>query len=66
MNIEKKEVSMSNKKKNVFLSDLILRPTFDSNFFIGRERLKKQKGFIDFKVLILIALLILIFLIFLL
>ncbi len=66
MNIEKKEVSMNNKKTNVSLSDLILKPTADSIFFIGRERLKKQKGFIDFKVLILIALLILIFLIFLL
>ena len=62
MNIEKKEVSMNNKKKNVSLSDLILRPTVDSYFFIGRERLKKQKGFIGFKVLILIALLILILL----
>jgi len=53
---------MNNRKKNVSLSDLILSPTVDSNFFIGRERLKKQKGFIGFKVLILIALLILIFL----
>jgi hypothetical protein len=57
---------MNNKKKNVSLSNLILRPTIDSIFFIGGKRLKKQKGFIDFKVLILIALLILIFLIFLL
>ncbi len=57
---------MNNKKKNISLTDLILRSTVDSIFFIGWERLKKQKGFIDFKVLILIALLILIFLIFLL
>ncbi len=53
---------MNNKKKNVSLSDLILRSTADSNFFIGGERLKKQKGFIDFKVLILIAVLILVLL----
>ena len=53
---------MNNKKKNISLSDLILSLTVDSNFFIGRERLKKQKGFIGFKVLILIALLVLILL----
>jgi len=55
---------MSNKKKNISVSDFILRPTVDSIFFIGRQRLKKQKGCIDFKVLILIAVLILILLIF--
>jgi len=60
MNIEKKEVSMNNKKKNVSPPALIPGRTVDSVFFIGRERLKKQKGFIDFKVLILIAVLILI------
>jgi len=57
---------MKNKKKNDSLSDFIFRPTVDSIFFIGWQRLKKQEGFIDFKVLILIALLILILLIFLL
>jgi len=62
MNIEKKEVNMNNKKKNVSLANLILGCTVDSNFFIGRERLKKQKGFIDLKLLILIAVLILILL----
>jgi len=55
---------MNNKKKNVSLSNLILRPTVDSIFFVGWERLKKQKGFINLKVLILIAVLILILLIF--
>lgn len=62
MNIEKKEVSMNNKKKNVSLTGLILRSTVDSFFFIGEEQLKKQKGFIGFKVLILIAVLVLILL----
>jgi hypothetical protein len=34
MNIEKKEVSMNNKKKNVSLTDLILRSTVDSFFLL--------------------------------
>ncbi len=62
MNIEKKEINMNNKKKNVSLSNLILRSTVDSLYFIGGERLKKQKGFINLKLLILIAVLILILL----
>jgi hypothetical protein len=62
MNIEKKEVSMNNKKKNVSLPELILKPIVGSIFFIGRERMKKQKGFIDLRLLILIAVLILILL----
>jgi hypothetical protein len=53
---------MNKKKKNVSLQDLILRPPVDSIFFVGWERLKKQKGFIDFRILILIAVLILILL----
>ncbi len=34
MNIEKKEVSMNNKKKNVSLTGLILRSTVDSFFLL--------------------------------
>ncbi len=62
MNIETKEVNMNNKKKNVSISNLMSRFTIDSIYFIGGERLKKQKGFINLKLLILIAVLILILL----
>jgi hypothetical protein len=55
---------MNNEKKNVSLSVPILRRCVDPILFIGRQRLKKQEGSIDFKVLIFIALLILILLIF--
>jgi hypothetical protein len=55
---------MNDKKKNVSPSVPILRQSVNSIFFIGRQGLKKQEGFIGFKVLIFIALLILILLIF--
>jgi hypothetical protein len=55
---------MNDKNKDVSPSGLILRQSVNSICFIGRQRLKKQEGFIDFKVLIFIALLILILLIF--
>jgi hypothetical protein len=53
---------MNNKKKSDSLPALILKPTVDSIFFMGREIMKKRKGFIGFKVLILIVVLILILL----
>ncbi len=53
---------MNNKKRDFSVLGLILRPTVDSGIFIGQARLKNRKGFIDFKVLILIAVLILILL----
>jgi hypothetical protein len=53
---------MNNKKKSDSLPGLILKPTVDSIFFIGQQRLKKRKGFINLKVLILIVVLILILL----
>ena len=53
---------MNNKKENVLTSSPALRQTGGLIYVFRSHRLKKQKGFIGFKILILIALLILILL----
>ena len=53
---------MNNKKENVLTSGPVPCQTGGLIYVFRSHRLKKQKGFIGFKVLILIALLILILL----
>lgn len=54
---------MIDKKKNSVISDSG-SVHFDGSFFkLVKNRLKKQKGFMDFKIMILIAILILLVLI---
>jgi len=53
---------MNNKKENVLISGPVPCQTGGLIYVFRSHRLKKQKGFIGFKVLILIALLILILL----
>ena len=58
-----KEVDMTNKKKNPFTSERGSVHVDGSFFKLVKDRLKTQEGFMDFKILILIAVLILLVLI---
>ncbi len=59
----KKEVDMTNEKKNPVTSERGSAHVDGSFFKLVKDRLKTQEGFIDFKILILIAVLILLVLI---
>jgi len=59
----KEEVDMTNEKKNPVTSERGSVHVNGSFFKLVRNRLKKQKGFMDLKILILIAVLILLVLI---
>ena len=57
-----KKLNQKNQILNMRLEAKMNIKNVDSNFFIGLKRMKRRKGFIDLKVLILIIVLILILL----
>jgi len=59
----KEEADMTNEKKNSVISERGSVHVDGSFFKLVKNRLKKQKGFMDFKIVILIAVLILLILI---
>ncbi len=59
----KEEVDMINEKKNSIISERGSVHVDGSFFKLTKRRLRKQKGFMDFKIIVLIAVLILLVLI---
>jgi len=55
---------MNNRKENASASDLIPKTYLHSTTGFGRERMRKQNGFVNFKLLVLVIVIALVIVLF--